>query len=105
MISSESSRYEGILRRRIIELEGSVRHRNGIAIERTADQLDEARQAHAALIRIQEGSFGTCQRCDEDIQSNRLSAVPWTNFCLLCQELADRNSKETSYGYALPNAA
>jgi DnaK suppressor protein len=40
----------------------------------------------AALERIREGTFGQCSGCGNDIQLRRLEAVPWTEFCLRCQE-------------------
>jgi DnaK suppressor protein len=39
-----------------------------------------------ALGRIQEGSFGECINCHEELQQKRLEAVPWTRYCLSCQE-------------------
>ena len=45
----------------------------------------------AALRRIDEGTFGVCLHCEEDITPKRLAAVPWTAFCIQCQEIADRN--------------
>ena len=94
MTQKELTRYQGILTAKIAELERFTRHRDGIAIERSADQLDDIqlaseralavcnldrdftqlRHARAALRRIQDGSFGTCQHCDEDIHPKRLAA-------------------------------
>jgi DnaK suppressor protein len=39
----------------------------------------------AALNRIADGSFGMCVGCDDEIQDQRLQALPWTQFCLRCQ--------------------
>jgi DnaK suppressor protein len=47
-----------------------------------------------ALRRIQEGNFGACEHCDEDIHPKRLMAVPWAAFCIRCQEAVDRNPEE-----------
>jgi DnaK suppressor protein len=125
MSSSEAARYQEILTRRVVELERALCQRDGIQVERVADQLDETRQAseralvvsnldrdclqlreaRSALSRIQDGTFGTCQRCDEGIHPKRLNAVPWASLCLYCQELADRKSKELSYGDAIADAA
>jgi DnaK suppressor protein len=49
-----------------------------------------------ALRRIDEGVFGVCLHCEEDINPKRLNAVPWTPFCIQCQELADRNRVENN---------
>jgi DnaK suppressor protein len=111
MTKSELNRFREILMASFAELERFTRHREGITIERSADQLEEIqaasgravavcnldrgfnqlRNARAALRRIQEGSFGTCQHCDEDIHPKRLAAVPWAPFCIRCQDAADRN--------------
>lgn len=39
-----------------------------------------------ALRRIQQGSYGECLICHEEIQQKRLEAVPWARHCVLCQE-------------------
>lgn len=37
-----------------------------------------------ALQRIKEGSYGSCVTCDEPINPDRLSALPYTNKCIHC---------------------
>jgi DnaK suppressor protein len=39
-----------------------------------------------ALQRIQQGTFGECLSCQEEIQQKRLDAVPWARHCRACQE-------------------
>jgi len=39
-----------------------------------------------ALQRIREGSFGECVNCGNEINPKRLEAVPWTRYCIVCQE-------------------
>jgi DnaK suppressor protein len=114
MTKTEMNRFRAILTAKVAELGRFTRHRDGIAVERSADQLDEIeaasqralavcnldrefnqlRNARAALRRIQEGNFGTCQECDEDIHPRRLAAVPWALFCRRCQEALDGNVEE-----------
>ncbi|MCU0825862.1 MAG: TraR/DksA family transcriptional regulator [Tabrizicola sp.] len=64
-----------------------------LATEREGDEVLEATgiagsheiaQIHAALRRIDAGSYGTCQRCGEDIAEARLNAIPWTPVCRRC---------------------
>lgn len=43
-----------------------------------------------AFNRIKEGNFGTCTNCGNVIGEKRLSAVPWTPFCIDCQELQEK---------------
>jgi DnaK suppressor protein len=114
MTKNELNRFREILMASVAELERLARKRDGITIERSADLLeeiqaaseralavnnldrgfDQLQSARAALRRIQEGSFGTCQHCDEDIHPKRLAAVPWAAFCIRCQDVADRNPEE-----------
>ena len=39
-----------------------------------------------ALQRIREGAFGECVNCGNEINPKRLEAVPWTRYCIECQE-------------------
>jgi DnaK suppressor protein len=54
--------------------------------ERSSQNRTVLRMIEAALKRMAGGSFGVCIACGEDIQSRRLEALPWTQFCLRCQE-------------------
>jgi RNA polymerase-binding transcription factor DksA len=46
-------------------------------------------EAREALRRIDDGIYGTCQDCGEQIAKARLEAIPYTRFCVKCAELAD----------------
>src|SRR5690606_8503497 len=39
-----------------------------------------------ALQRVEDGSFGICERCEEDISPKRLEARPVTSLCIRCKE-------------------
>lgn len=39
-----------------------------------------------ALERLEDGSYGECAECGEAISPRRLEAVPWTPYCISCQE-------------------
>jgi DnaK suppressor protein len=84
-----------------------------IAIERSPDLIEEVqyksdrelaiiglnreaairRNIALALIRINNENFGTCVHCEQEISKRRLEAVPWTPFCIRCQEAADRGDE------------
>lgn len=49
-----------------------------------------------ALVRIEDGSFGVCERCEEPINMKRLEARPVTTLCIRCKE--EQEKKEKSYG-------
>lgn len=43
-----------------------------------------------AFTRLDNNSFGTCTNCGATIGEKRLSAVPWTPYCIDCQELQEK---------------
>ena len=114
MTKSEINKFKKLLEVKQGELEKIVRNRDAIAIEKSADALDEVQHAserelairnldresnllravRLALRRIDDGSFGTCLHCEEEISPKRVAAVPWAANCIQCQELADRNKEE-----------
>ena len=47
-----------------------------------------------ALQRIREGSFGECVSCGNEINPKRLEAVPWTRYCIACQEKKEKGQLE-----------
>src|SRR6266567_2969160 len=49
------------------------------------------REVEKSLKRIADGTYGVCEGCDQEISPNRLKAIPWTQYCLACQELLSRN--------------
>lgn len=127
MSKAELEKYRKILDAKKTELSGGLRNREDIAIEKTPDALDEVqlagerelairnldretnllRQVRLALARMNDGSYGTCMHCEEDIKPKRLEALPWAAFCITCQEAADRHEFEAteSLDELLANAA
>jgi DnaK suppressor protein len=83
-----------------------------ISIENTPDALDQVQRATeremaigrlendcrrqhsilAALERIKEGTYGACMECEAEIGIKRLRAVPWAEYCVECQTIADRDA-------------
>jgi DnaK suppressor protein len=49
------------------------------------------KEVDSALARVAGGSYGECEGCGEEISPNRLKAIPWARYCLVCQELRSRN--------------
>jgi DnaK suppressor protein len=47
-------------------------------------QIDEA------LNRVANGTYAVCTNCGAEIGEKRLQAVPWTPFCIDCQELQEK---------------
>jgi DnaK suppressor protein len=49
-----------------------------------------------ALAKIDTGTFGVCEQCEEEISLKRLEARPETTLCIRCKE--DQEKMEKSYG-------
>jgi DnaK suppressor protein len=54
-------------------------------LERSTQRRTVLHLIEAALKRIADDSFGICVACGDEIQDQRLQALPWTQFCLRCQ--------------------
>jgi DnaK suppressor protein len=83
--------------------------RGDIVIQHSADALDQtqfaaerdlavtllnrdsqmSRRVRAALLRMEEGTYGTCLTCEDSISVKRLQAVPWAELYLRCQVGSD----------------
>jgi DnaK suppressor protein len=118
MTQTELNKYKAMLEAKQAELSAGLRNREDIAIEKTPDAIDEVqlagerelairnldresnllRNVKGALLRVADGSYGVCMHCEEDIKTKRLDAVPWTKYCIKCQEAADRHEFETESG-------
>lgn len=127
MTNAELKKYQETLQAKQAELLGVLRNREGIEIEKSPDALDEVQRAaerelairtldressllrnvRAALQRIDQGHYGVCLHCEEDISVKRLQAVPWTPYCIECQEQFDRKEfvPEESFDDMLVTAA
>jgi len=115
MNQTELNKYKAMLEAKRDELSAGLRNREDIAIEKTPDAIDEVqlagerelairnldresnllRNVKGALARMADGSYGICLHCGEEIKPKRLDAVPWTKFCIRCQEAADRHEFES----------
>jgi DnaK suppressor protein len=48
----------------------------------------------AALDRLSDGTFGECLNCSKTIGIKRLEALPWTPYCIDCQEKIEKGELE-----------
>lgn len=55
-------------------------------------------QVNRALQRIDDGTYGTCERCGRAIGRERLEALPYATMCIECQEQADDRGGHTDAG-------
>ena len=50
-------------------------------------------QIDDALKRLDDGSIGVCQQCNEPIAMSRLKAVPYASLCIECQRAKEQKNK------------
>ena len=51
------------------------------------------REVVTALQKIEEGSYGSCERCGEAISDKRLEALPFARYCIDCQRAAEEEER------------
>lgn len=61
-----------------------------IVVGRLNHMKQRLEQVRAALTRLDEGKYGICARCGNEINPERLKAIPYTAFCVNCQERFER---------------
>lgn len=109
MTEAERKKIRTILEAKQASLSGSLCSREEIAIEKVSDTLDAIqlagerevairnldrdsnmlRQIVQSLARMEDGSYGICQRCEDEISLKRIQALPWAVYCISCQEKVD----------------
>jgi DnaK suppressor protein len=110
MSVKEMNHFRRVLESKRDELLSNTADREEIRIEHAAEEFDRLqqqlnrevairnldresmllKQVQSALARLDDGSFGECLRCEEEIPEKRLRAVPWAAYCVPCQEIVDR---------------
>jgi RNA polymerase-binding protein DksA len=114
--TAESRHRKMALASKLRELLDVSREREELRIEYLADPTDQVRSntdremtvqrldhqtrlihyVQSALVKIEDGVYGLCERCEEPIPRKRLDAVPWARLCVPCQsevEVAERDRK------------
>ena len=109
MTQEQTKKFKALLLARREQIMGESRRREDIWIVPSNEQIEMVQLAgerefavrslehqskslsaiHAAMERIDDGEFGICLECEEEISPKRLAAVPWAAYCLHCQEKRD----------------
>ena len=66
-----------------------------LAVETLNQQARSIRDIRAAVTRIENGSYGWCERCEEQIPAKRLDALPWARLCVNCQSAGESESHQS----------
>ena len=69
---------------------------------RLSQYRSRLRLVEVALEGIRSGTFGTCADCGGAIETRRLQAVPWTSYCIQCQERLEKTGPAEIVSLPLP---
>ena len=92
---TEKAQIQRELRRRLeslhsgrvaVEDQAPILHEQFVAIRHNNFAYEKIKAIGAALERLKRGDYGICEGCSDAIPEKRLKVVPWTRFCLHCQE-------------------
>jgi RNA polymerase-binding transcription factor DksA len=85
---AEQTGHAAKCRKRLAALAGE--HDADSALDREVVEAAAARaefaiaEAHHALVKVDDGSYGSCEHCGEAIPFERLEAIPQARFCFVC---------------------
>jgi DnaK suppressor protein len=107
MTQTQEKRFRKALLSKREELKQQLaRRRDGLILMPASDPLERVRNiadrdlnvryadriyltlslVEGALKEIDDGTFGLCAQCGDEIPMKRLEAVPWSPYCVSCQE-------------------
>ncbi len=112
MTRAQKNRFKRAIEAKRDELLREISDRRGrLSIGPTSDPMDQVcsiadrdlavrnvdrmygvlRSVEGALREIRDGTFGVCAQCGKEIPLRRLEAVPWSPYCVACQERAEQS--------------
>jgi len=62
---------------------------DGTAMNCAEVETKELERIDAALVKVQEGTYGLCEDCGKRINKTRLEALPYVTRCLNCQLVSE----------------
>jgi DnaK suppressor protein len=68
----------------------TVRLLNDLALEAAGHNAAQMRTLKRALAKFDDGSYGQCEECGNDIGFSRLQARPEARLCITCQTRAEK---------------
>jgi DnaK suppressor protein len=94
----DSLRHEGSLEDEVEErsLDNHLAETASATVDREIDYSLQENSEHVlaaidgALARIDGGTFGRCERCGREVESERLQAIPYATLCIECKRLDER---------------
>ena len=59
----------------------------------TARAKQKLQALEEAIEKVENGTYGICEECDEPIGAGRLKAMPLAKLCVACQSIMEKESK------------
>jgi DnaK suppressor protein len=66
--------------------QAQISHEEFISLKMNNLDYAQLRLVEEALDRLESGDYGICLACEAGIAPKRLLAVPWTRYCIRCQD-------------------
>jgi DnaK suppressor protein len=63
---------------------GTDLYHEEVSLEMMENEDHILREINDALARIDQGTFGRCENCHQEIPRDRLEAVPYARYCIRC---------------------
>lgn len=90
--------YESLHSSRVaLEDQPPILHDQFVSIRHHNLAHEKLKAINAALERLKRGEYGICEECNESISEKRLRAVPWTRYCLNCQESPGSDNRSSAF--------
>ena len=77
------------------DLASSIIHQN-VTMNIQQREFRKLRDIDEALLRIEEGRYGHCEECEDEIGDKRLQNQPWTTLCITHAEEREREDRHYS---------
>ncbi len=58
-------------------------------------EREKLRNIDEALLKIEEGEYGICEECEEEIPVGRLKIVPFARYCVKCKADIEKQQAQT----------
>lgn len=68
-----------------------LKHVDAKIIGNKSEEIDDI---DSVLHKLEDGTYGVCEECGDDIPVKRLDAVPSASYCVNCQDVIDRIKKD-----------
>lgn len=59
----------------------------------SSQQSRELQEINFALGKIDNGTYGVCDMCEEDVGIQRLKVKPHAKYCIVCREIIEKSAK------------